>query len=623
MKSSKYKVVSNKYLNTMLRLIPYSLYLITFTLLLTPFTSFSQRFTATADTREVPLNYTFDITYSVENGSLERFVPPKFDGFDQLGAPAQSTNVSVVNGRVSKSISYTYTLQPRKQGEFTIAAAAAIISGNEMRSNTVYIKVVAPAKQPQQSNDPFDAFQQQTQPQNQKEQTDAGNYINQNVFLRVIPTTTSVYVGEQLTLSYKLYFGVNIEQLIPDKMPAYDGFLSEEYKLDENRKPVVEKYNGKDYHMQEITRVTLFPTRSGNFTIPALEFSGIADLMVYVQMGFFQVPDYRQFEFKSKSNTVNINVKPLPEKNKPATFSGAVGKFSFNAKYDKTKVKVGEPVSLKVVYTGTGNLKSITPPKLQFPEEFEAYEPKIKDDYANNGSVVSGSKSFEYILVPQDGGKYKLPKYEFAYFDIEKGDYIKYTLPETEIDVEGEAKISQNVINFFKREKQNTSKGIYGIRQQYVSVNNFAGSAGFWTFTALPVVLLLFGFIFRKRDYTEGELLSLRRKKANRIALRRMTTAKKLLQQNNEQGFYNEVIRALWEYLSDKLYIPQSELSKENMAEKLSLKNIPQEKIEELKHTLDTCEQSLFSQVGKKDSMQQTYSKAIELIIDFEEQIKS
>lgn len=590
--------------------------------------SFAQRFTATASTREVPLNYTFDITYTVENGELQRFTPPHFEGFDVMG-PAQSTNVSIVNGRVSKSVSYTYTLQPKKQGEFNIPPALATVNGSDMRSNGVYIKVVGPAKQQQQQqgNDPFDAFRQMQPQRPQSNEEDVRRYAEKNIFVRVIPSKTTLYQGDQLSLSYKLYYRVQYQSLQATKTPNYNGFLSEEYQLpepDRNQQPPVEEYNGRKYYVQEFKRVSLFPTKAGKFSIDPIEIQGT--ILVEMMDPFFNNPFFttlEPYDYTFRSNAVELEVKPLPEKNKPANFSGAVGKFSFEAKYDKTKVNVGDPVTLKVTYTGTGNLKLITPPKLNFPEEFEAYEPKVKDDYANNGSVVAGSKTFEYVLVPQDGGKFKMPKYEFSYFDLEKGDYVKYTLPETEIEVEGKAKLSQNVINFFKREKEDKPKGIYGILNNYVSVNNFAGSAAFWVLSGLPFALLMVGFFFRQRDYSESELLMMRRKKANRIALKRMAVAKKLLQQKNEQGFYNEVIRALWEYLSDKLFIPQSELSKETIADKLGARNIPQEQIDALKETLDTCEQSLFSPLGKENAMQQTYSKAVELIVDFEEQLKS
>lgn len=600
-----------------------------FLLMLVSGTIFAQKFTAIANTREVPLNYTFDITYSVENGDMQKFIPPRFDGFEAYG-PAQSTNVSIINGKMSKSVSYTYTLQPKRQGEFSIPSATAIINGSEMKSNPVNIVVTAPAKQSQQSQqyqDPFDAFRRQSQPQRrQSSDEDIRKEVEKNIFVRVIPSKTQLYQGDQLSLSYKLYFRIQYQTLQATKNPSYNGFLSEEFKLpepDRNEQPPIEVYGGKKYYVQEFKRVSLFPTKSGKIAIDPIELQGTVLLEVPDPFfgGFFTTLEPYDYEFKS--NSIDLDIKPLPEKNKPATFSGAVGKFSFSAAYDKTKVKVGDEIKLKIAYNGTGNLKLITAPKLTFPEEFEAFEPKAKDDYSNNGSVVTGSKSFEYILIPQDGGKFKLPSYEFAYFDVEKGDYVKFKLPETEIDVEGKAKISQNVIDFFKREKEDKPKSIYGIKTAFVQTSEFAGSNPFWMLTVSPLVLLLIGFVFRKRDYTESELLSLRRKKANKIALKRMTKAKKLLQQNNEEGFYNEAIRALWEYLSDKLAIPQSELSKDNIAEKLSFRNVTTDKITALSNTLDTCEQSLFSPVGQQDAMQETYTQSVELIVDIEEQLRN
>lgn len=591
--------------------------------------AFAQRFIATASTREVPVNYTFDITYSVENGDLKKFNPPRFENFDAYG-PAQSTNVSIVNGKMSKSVSYTYTLQPKKQGEFTIPPATAIVNGNEMTSNPINIVVTEPAKKSQQSQqyqDPFDAFRRQMQPQRQQtSEEEIRRSIEKNMFVRVVPSKTQLYQGDQLSLSYKLYFRIQYQTLQATKNPSYNGFLSEEYKLPEpnrNEQPPIEVYEGKKYYVQEFKRVSLFPTKSGKIAIEPIELQGTVLVEVPDPFfgGFFSTLE--PYDYAFKSNAIELNIKPLPEKNKPETFSGAVGKFSFDAAYDKTKVKVGDPIKLKLKYTGTGNLKLINAPKLTFPEEFEAFEPKIKDDYENNGSVVSGSKTFEYVLIPQDGGIYKLPKYEFAYFDVDKADYVKFTLPETTIEVEGKAKISQNVVNFFKREKENKPKSIYGIKQEFVRSTDFAGSNTFWAFTMTPLVLLFIGFVFRKRDYSEGELLVLRRKKANRIALRRMAKAKKLLQQHSEEAFYNEVIRALWEYLSDKLFIPQSELSKDNIAEKLSFRNVTKANIDALKEVLDNCEQALFSPIGKQDAMQETYINAIDLIINIEEQLKA
>lgn len=582
-------------------------------------TTFAQKMVASIEYNPVPLNYTVDITYSIQGGDAKEFKPPAFTGFDAYG-PSQGTQVTITNGRVSKSINITYTLKPKKQGDFTIDGAVATINGTSVKSNSVTIKVVAAQERRSRGNDPFadmmeemEEMQRQMMRQYQQPsytEAEIKQYLANNLFVKVYPSKTSIYEGEQTTLSYKIYARVTCNGIMANKMPSYNGFLSEEFKLSEDQEPKIETYNGAQYQTLEIKRVTLFPQKSGKIAIDPIE------LIANVYLG------YQPYEYTFKSNVISLDVKPLPEKNKPATFSGAVGKFSFEADYDKTKCNVGDPIKLKITYNGTGNLKLITPPKLTFPEEFEAFEPKTKDNYANNGNIVTGSKTFEYVLIPQDGGTFKLPKYEFAYFDVDKADYVKFTLPETTIEVSGKAKLSENVVNFFKREKENKPHSIYGIRKQYVSNRPFVGSTAFWSLSILPALLLVIGFIFRKKEYSDSQLFAMRRKKANKIALRRLTLAKKLLQQKNEQGFYNEVIRALWHYLSDKLYIPQSELSKENIAEKLQQRNVTESKISELHNTLDTCEQSLFSPLGQENAMQATYHKAIELITDLEEQLK-
>ncbi len=575
----------------------------------------AQRFTATPEAYEIPLNYPFKIEFEIGYADAEDFNGPQFTDF-AASAPRQQYNTMIINGQSSSSVSIIYQLKAKRQGVFTIPPATITVNGKKIQSNSVTVKITAP----QEYIDPYDEMmkrmeemQRQMMQQFQQpsySEAEIKQYLSKNLFVRVVPSKTILYQGEQSTLSYKIYTRVTCNGIMASKMPSFNGFLSEEYKLPEQQEPKLETLNGVQYQTLEVKRITLFPQKTGNISIEPMELS--ANIFL----------GYESYDYAFKSNAITLDIKPLPEKNKPATFSGAVGKFSFTAKYDKTKCKVGEPISLKVTYKGTGNFKLITPPKLVFPEEFEAYEPKIKDEYQNNGSVVEGSKTFEYIIVPQDGGKYKLPKYEFAYFDVDKADYVKFTLPETEIEVSGKAAISQNVVNFFKREKENVPKGMYGIKQQFVASNTFVGSNSFWLLTASPFLLLLIGFVFRNKEYSDSELLLLRRKKANAIALRRLATAKKLMQNKNEQAFYNEVIRALWEFLSDKLYIPQAQLSKENIAEKLTTKNVSQHKIDALNETLESCEQALFSPEIAQNKMPATFDKARELIIDFEEDLK-
>ncbi|MEZ5036192.1 MAG: BatD family protein [Chitinophagales bacterium] len=374
--------------------------------------------------KEVPENFTFDISFTVENGNLDKFTPPNFNGFDVYG-PSQSQNISIINGNVSKSFSYTYTLQPKKQGSFTINPANAVINGKTFSTQPIAIKVIAPQQKQtqnrrrQQNYDPFEDFFGSGESQRPSE-AEIKKELNEGIFVKVTPNKTTLYEGDQVTLSYKLYFRLRYDGLNATKMPTYNGFLSEDFDIpiDQQKEPEIEVYNGKKYYVQEFKRVALFPQKSGKTTIDPMSFSCVVGVEIPNNFNPF-FSDIEPYEYNFNSNAVNLEVLPLPSP-QPKNFSGAVGKFNFQASYDKTQVKVGEPIKLKITYNGTGNLRLISAPKLTFPEEFEAYEPKLNENYASKGNIISGTKSYEYTLIPQDGGTFKLPEYEFGYFDLDK-----------------------------------------------------------------------------------------------------------------------------------------------------------------------------------------------------------
>lgn len=590
-----------------------------------PINSFGQKFYVQASSLEIPENYTVDITFTVENGDLNKFYSPKFNDFDVYG-PSQSQNISIINGRVSKSFSYTYTLQPKKQGEFIIDEATATINGKQYKTTKLKIKVGPPQSKPKQKRqqqyyDPFEDFfgggSTVQRPSDEEIRKDIGD----NIFVKVIPNKTSLYEGDQVTLSYKLYFRLRYDGLNATKVPSYNGFLSEEFDLPEpTSEPEIETYNGKKYYAYEFKRVALFPQNSGKKTIDPMEFSCVVGVEIPNPYNPF-FSDVEPFDYNFKSNAVNLEVLPLPQP-QPKNFSGAVGKFNFQASYDKTQVKVGEPIKLKITYNGTGNLRLISAPKLTFPEEFEAYEPKLNENYTTKGAIVSGTKSFEYILIPQDGGKYKLPEYEFGYFDLDKKNYVTFKLPETEIDVSGKAQVSKNLVEFIKREKKEKSfQGLKGNVQTLADNSTLFGSTTFWSLSGLPFLLFIVGFLLRKRDYSSAELLSLKRKKANKMALRRLKVAKKLMNKGQEKEFYDEVIRALLHYTSDKLHIPVSELSKDNIASKLVNSKISDQKVQLLTSTLEDCEMALFASINKSAAMETTFKNAIEWIVEVDDEL--
>lgn len=592
-----------------------------------PAVVFAQKFTAVSSMKEVPLNFTFDVTYKVENGKLEKFTPPKFEGFDAYG-PSQSQNISVINGQMYRSASYTYTLQPKRQGDFVIPSAMAVVEGKTLQSNTITIKVTAPQKQPSASasqgggaQDP-DPFAQRPQRKRSNSESDIQSEIARNLFVVVTPSRRTLYEGDQVTLSYKLYFRIQYQGLNVMKAPAYNGFLSEDFKTDPEQEPDIEVYNGRKYYTQEFKRIALFPQKAGKYTIDPMELSGT--VFVEVPDPFFNDPFFatlEPYQYAFRSNAVDLEVLPLPSPQPPG-FSGAVGTFSFSAGYDKDRVKVNEPVVLKVTFTGTGNLKLIQAPKLEFPEAFDAYPPKITESLASSGNTAGGSRSFEYTLVPQEGGKFTLPAYAFAYFDPEKKKYGTFSLPATTIDVEGQAAPSANLLRVLKRDRKAAAKQeIYPIAEKPVSADRFFASPLFWSLSGAPIFLLLLGFLTRRRSYDESELLLLRRRKANRMALKRLAKARSLMREETEQAFYDEVIRALWQYTSDKLHISASELSKENIGLKLTERAVAPEQIARLIVVLDTCEQSLFSPEGKATRMKETFTEAVDWISQTDEQL--
>lgn len=585
--------------------------------------AFAQTFKAVASAKEVPLNSTFEIIYTIENGGTIKFNPPKFEGFDAYG-PSTSQSSVVIDGKLYQKASFIYTLQPKKQGSFILPAATAQVDGKLLKCNAVPVIVTAPVKQQAPTagagnngsyRDPYD--DDMGSDADDLAQLDA--QIAKNFLVAVVPDKTTIYEGDQVTLAYKVYnTDVQFRNLVATSEPSFDGFLSEELEVDPNAKPGIEVYKGNKYFSKTIRRVALFPVKPGKYAIEPVKLNAV--VFVNVRHPYFGY-SVEPYSYDFQSNTLQLDVLPLP-KPQPANYSGAVGDYSFSANYDKVKVRVNEPLSLRVTFSGTGNIKLIQAPKLDFPEVFEVYPPKVKETYATEGSGVSGVKSFEYTLVPQDGGTYTLPAYEFAYFSPEKKRYITFSLPETRIEVEGRAATSANLKRILKQDGSAAKKrDIYDIAALDGHTTLLYGTPVFWGLGAAPIALLLLGFAFRRRQYDEGELLLLRRRKATRMAMKRLATAKKRMHPNTEKAFYDEVVRALWQYISDKLYIKTSDLSRGNIEQKLLARGVGAEKITGLIAMLDTCEMALFSQQGRAGHMRETYDQAVKWITETDEQL--
>jgi len=329
------------------------------------------------------------------------------------------------------------------------------------------------------------------------------------------------------------------------------------------------------------------------------------------------------------SKKVKINVKELPEANKPANYNGAVGSFSFDVTLDKEQTKANDPITVKTTISGKGNIKLISKPEVEFPPNFEVYDPKIAEKISSKGSEIKGSKTFEYLAIPRLPGEYKLPGISFSYFDIDKKKYITLTSPDYFIEVsKGDGITNAPASSGITKEEI----ALLGEDIRFIKIGDvqlmkkekaFYGSMVFFILLGMPFILFIFLITYLKRyKKLQSNVALLKTRRANKIARKRMVVAKKLLKQNNYKEFYDEIAKAIWGYLGDKLNIQAAELSKDKAEEVFKTRNIDGELVKQVLETLDTCEMALFSPSAREGGMDKTYHDAIRLIANLENTIR-
>lgn len=587
--------------------------------------------------KSVALNQTFQLLYVVENGQAASLTPPSLADFQVLSGPNPSQSVSIVNGSMSQKATYSYTVKPKKEGTFKIGKGTAKIAGVNVESNEVSIQVTAPVQQQAKKVNPHDPWAMfddpfaEPEPAQQVSMEDIKKQVKDDVFIRAIVSKASAYKGEMLTVSYKLFFNRAITGYNVKKAPQFEGFWSQEVEMDPKRRPALETLNGKKYQTFELLKYNLYPQRAA--TLPISELALDANVQVVVQThgpSFFNPYGRSQavnVPLNLQSNSINITAKELPAEGKPADFTGAVGKYNFETNISGTETKTDEPLTYSVRVTGSGNLKFIDAPKLSLPPDFEVYDPKIKENVSNSTSGMSGSKQYDYLFIPRQPGEFKLPAQSFSYFDPATGKYTSINTKEFTITVTGQPSQVQNIANNTTN-KQEVSELDKDIRYIKTSTNISAIGTGPMPVAAAAAYItpffLLGGLVMlRKRNENlAADVVGTKRRKAVKLAQQRLSTAKKLLADNNKTGFYNEVSRAVLGYLGDKLTIDMAGLNKDNIEEQLSTKQVSAVTIAKLKTLLSTCEQALYSPVGSGNEMQVNYDTAINLVADLEGEIK-
>lgn len=565
----------------------------------------------------------FRLTYTINKEGKDLRLPSDMDGFEILFGPSVSQSYSqrTVNGKTTSesSFSYTYILVAQKEGTFTIGPASINVDGSTYQSNAVQIKVVSPDQIPKS----------QSQQESGQSGSSSPTIKSTDAFIRAIVSKSNIYEQEGFTVTFRLYTTLNVVNFGKIEFPEFEGFMVEEIELPMNQQLKIEQYNGRSYYTADLRKTLLFPQRSGKITIP----SGRIEMVFSVPSGkrittFFGSQEvFVDVKKTLVTNPVSVNVTPLPP-DKPESFTGAVGTFNFQSKISTKEVKANEPVTLTLEISGTGNLKLIQNPEVEFPSNFEVYDPVVKNDLQITTNGLTGTRKIEYLAIPRYEGTYVIPEVEFSYFDLKNRSYKTLKSPQYTIQVakgdpvkttassyvnQQEVKVEDD-IRFLK-----TGKPTFQSRDDY-----FVGSLAYWLWYIIPLGLFV-GFCIIKRQQAKqnANIALVRHKRANKIAIKRLKVAEKYLKEHKQEEFYSEILRALWGYFSDKLSIPLANLSKDNIEKELANYNIDDELIRTFMEILDTCEFARYSPVKSDVAMGNLYNETLEAIGRMENQLKS
>ena len=582
--------------------------------------TFAQSFVATVDNNKVAENDRFQLQFTFEGknlNGLKNFNPPSLKEFRVLSGPNQSTSMQIINGVSSSSLTLSYILMPNTTGSFTIGSASIQSEGQTYTTSPIKITVIKGSQKPKDENNSSGVSNQE---------------IAENLFIRASIDKNKVYQGEQVTVTYKLYTRLNIAaQMSVDKLPQYQGFWAEELETARNISFGNEVIDGKQYKVGLLKRVALFPSQSGKLEVTPFELT----IPIQIQKkknpnnvwdDFFGDPFGRSeiVEYPAKSNTLKVDVIPLPDNSKPASFRGAVGNFNFSASIDKQKTKTNEPITLKFDISGTGNLKLLELPPFELPNGFEKYDPKT-DEQINRSGKIGGTKKAEYLLIPRIAGAREIPVIEFSYFDPETKSYKTIRSKSFNVEIEqgqGSAEDYGDQQNILQLEND-----IRYIKTKFDDVE-FQGDVlilkpEFWAASILPMIsaFVLIGWK-RKQDKLSGNQQLLRYSKAEKVARKRFKTAKKLLDVKNIELFYSEISQALFGYLEDKFHIPKSEFTLDRAADELLKRNIKPELVEKMKTNAQKCEFIRFAPgTNPSQAMNEMYQAFSDVVIDIERSI--
>lgn len=575
----------------------------------------------------------FNITYTL-NEQGTGFRGPQISGFNVISGPNQSssTSMQIIQGQMTRSVtlSYTYVVQAVREGSFTIPPASITVNGKTYTSNALDINVVQGRGQAPQ--------QQQQQQQQQERAQQRTQETHEEIFLRAYANKTNPYQGEQVIVTYKIYTSLPVSQYTIDRLASYAGFWSENLTKERaTPRQTTEVINGVNYTVAEIRKIALFPQRSGQLTVAPLEVECVVQRRIQRQRqsifdDFFHNPffDRQQVRMTIKSNPLTINVKPLPSQNRTAEFKGSVGNFNMSVDIDKTDVEVNEAVNLTVRISGSGNLSMLEEPHVSFPPNLETYDAKISDNINRGAGGVSGSRTFEYLMIPRSAGQFDISPVLFSFFNPTTQTYELLQSEPLTINVakgDGTMPSGPHVSMVTREDVQYIGSDIRYIKNNIFPLKTlgktFYGSWLFRILFILPFLLfVVFVIIWRRRIKMARNTVLMRNKKATKMAKKRLKQAAAFLKENQLENFYDEVSKAMWGYFNYKFNVPYADLSKEALVNTFANHNVDTELANEFVNTLDECEFARFAPGDKKHAMEKTYQQALSVITKIEKALK-
>lgn len=570
----------------------------------------------------------FRLSYTVNTAKVRDFRVPSIKDFDVLMGPSRSQQMQIINGNSSSNITFTYILMATEEGNYSIPGATIVADGKQMVSNSVKIQVLPPDKSNNGASG-GSGRQSETAP---SRASSGSNISNQDLFIEATASKANVYEQEAFLLTFKIYSLVDLRGFDNVKLPDFKGFHSQEVELPSDQKWALEHRNGRNYRTMVYRQFVLFPQQTGKLTIESARFD--ASIAKAVQSAdpfdaFFNGgSNYVEIKKPLITPKITINVSSLPS-GKPSNFSGGVGEFSITSSINSKEVRTNDAITIKLIISGTGNLKLISNPEIKFPEDFEVYDPKSDNKVRLTRDGVSGSKVIEYLAIPRHAGMYKIPGVSFSYFDIKSKSYKTLKTEDYEIKVEkGAGNADQVIANFTNKQDLK----VLGEDIRYIKMNDvelkskgdmLLGSWVFWLCYIIPaIIFIVFFIVYRKQAAENANVAKMRTKKANKVATKRMKLAGKLLADNKKDTFYDEVLKALWGYISDKLNIPVSRLSKDNIEEKLRNHGVDEGLIKEFINTLNECEFARFAPGDENKAMDKVYSASVDVMSKMENSIK-